>query len=93
MRTTLVLVAALAGCAVVTPEERAHAEAQRIIARYGPLCEALGAVKGTQDWGRCIARSYENAAAQDHTRNWTPRQQPKTMTCSPRPFGRMECTE
>lgn len=48
---------ALAGCAGMSPAERAaHAEmeVQRMMETYGPACERLGYTRGEDKWRDCV---------------------------------------
>lgn len=49
----LLLCIALVGCAM-TPEQ----QAQAIFNNYGPLCENVGYVKNTEEYGECVMRQY-----------------------------------
>jgi hypothetical protein len=49
--------ALLAGCATLTPEERAArltAEAATLKAEYGPACDALGYARDSDAWRNCL---------------------------------------
>lgn len=48
---------ALAGCATLTPEERAAritGEVERLKADYGPACDALGYARDGDGWRNCL---------------------------------------
>jgi len=53
----LLLLAALAGCATLTPEERAArvtAEMEKLKVEYGPACDALGYARDSDGWRNCL---------------------------------------
>lgn len=55
----VVLVTALAGCASLTPAERAaqmQREVDEMIQVYGPACEKLGYKADTDPWRECVLK-------------------------------------
>lgn len=57
-----VAIAAIAAC--TTPQQRA----QQAVADFGPACETLGAVKGTDQWRQCVLTMYQQAQSESAQR-------------------------
>lgn len=58
MRSYIIVLILLTGCATVTPEQRAA----HLIAAYAPLCETLGYERRSEAWAGCIIQQQANAA-------------------------------
>lgn len=61
---TALLAVALSACATVTPEERAY----RVMAKYGPTCEAFGIPKGSPNFPECVVTLYRQDDAANQAR-------------------------
>jgi hypothetical protein len=72
------LLALLAGCATVTPAERAAQMAQEVdemIQVYGPACEKLGTRPDTDPWRTCILQLNAGKAMERY------QSRPQTTQC------------
>lgn len=93
MRLTLVplaLAAILAGCATLTPAERAaqhQREMEQLMQLYGPACDKLGYQRDTDKWRDCVL----NLAAQENYRRYQYRSYPSFSHCYGHP-GFYHCT-
>jgi hypothetical protein len=73
---SVLLVIVAAGCA--TPEERAarmQREVDEMITVYGPACEKLGYVNGSDPWRDCVLRLNANETIARYSTR------PTTTTC------------
>ena len=60
----LALVLILAGCATLTPQQYA----ERLIAEYGPACEAIGLKPQSEAWANCLMQHRQMAIAGQQAR-------------------------
>ena len=86
---TLACLLALAGCATLTPEQRAEriaAEMETLKQQYGPACDRLGYARDSDGWRNCLL-SLANRDACERYRE-APVYLPSPLYYYPRPVYR-----